>query len=98
MRLIIKYSYMELYYLGLLPLIFLMIILILVIKAEADDLVDYLLACCAVALIVWLAATGLMWFLDSIKEAKAHETTMTASVPKSDYYVCLDGCAEEFIK
>ena len=38
-------------------------------------------------------ANFLMW-----KQAQAHETTMSAGVPKSDYYVCVDKCAEEFIK
>jgi len=62
---------------------------------DLDEIIIYVLAAIGFITIIFLSAVGLI----SLKEAQAIE--MTASVPKSDYYVCLEDCQSvclEFIK
>jgi len=58
---------------------------------DLDEIIIYVLAAIGIITILFLSALGLI----SLKEAQAIE--MSASVPKSDYYVCLEEC-ERFIK
>ena len=74
----------NLHYLGLVPAIILMLIGCYRFYKDRDDMLGFVVV---YTLATAITIMGAVWF---IQEAQAVE--MTATVEKSEYYVCLDSC------